>query len=143
MQKKDLTKEAPRSPHEKLGGFVILARAIDKCSAEISHQNGDYEFNCELDRYLFDFMGTDSAAFKAKVSEGATDGELTDFVKKTGNQKTDQEISEWSEDMNKMTYHGEEDGGDWFDGQCAKLGLDPSSTTLFQMLDEDDRQSFR
>ena len=30
---KDLTKEAPRSPKTKLGGFVILARTIDKCRA--------------------------------------------------------------------------------------------------------------
>lgn len=143
MQTKNLTKEAPRSPHVKLGGFVILARAIDKCRAEIANKKGEYEFNCELDRYLFDFMATDAQNFKIEVSKDATDDELVDFVKKSGNQKTDKEISEWSEEMCKMTYHGDGDGGDWFDGECIRLGLNPSNTTLFQMLDEDDKYLFK
>ncbi|MEI6479989.1 MAG: DUF5069 domain-containing protein [bacterium] len=142
MQIKNLTKESPRSPHEKLGGFVILARAIDKCRAEIADQVGEYEFGCELDQYLFNFMKVDAEAFKIKVTEGATDEDLVAFVKNTGSQKTDQEIAKWSEDMNKMTYHGDEDGGEWFDGECLRLGLDPSETTLFQMLDEDDIKLF-
>ncbi len=140
---RDHTKVPPRSPHEILGGFVILARAIDKCRAEIAGRAGEYEFNCELDRYLFDFKGTDAQAFKVNVSEGSTDDELVDFVKATGTQKTDQEIYEWSEEMKNMTYHGDEDDGDWFDGECHRLGLDPSKTTLFQMLDEDDKQLFQ
>ena len=144
MQTKNLTVEAPRSPHIKLGGFVILARTIDKCRAEIANQSGEYHFNCPLDRYLFDFKGTDSEAFKAKAVAGATDDELTEFVKNTGVQKTEQEINEWSEMINKMSYHGDADKetSDWFDGECTRLGMDPAKTTLFQMLDEDDKQLF-
>ncbi len=32
---KDLTKEAPRSPRALLGGFVILARCVDKCRSAL------------------------------------------------------------------------------------------------------------
>lgn len=30
---KDLTKEAPRSANDRIGGFAIIARTIDKCRA--------------------------------------------------------------------------------------------------------------
>ena len=64
MVPKDLTKEAPRSPHTKLGGFVILARAIDKCRATINGVVGEYEFNCPLDRMLFDWKGIGGEDFQ-------------------------------------------------------------------------------
>ena len=41
---KDLTKEYPRSPRETLGGYVILARCIDKCRAFLLGQNGEYNY---------------------------------------------------------------------------------------------------
>lgn len=31
---RDLTREFPRSPRETLGGYVIAARAVDKCHLE-------------------------------------------------------------------------------------------------------------
>ncbi len=40
MNTKDLTKEAPRSPYERINGFAILARTIDKCRAVLSNVNG-------------------------------------------------------------------------------------------------------
>lgn len=44
-QGKDLTKVAPRSPHVVLGGFNILARAIDKCQALLWGNIGEYNFD--------------------------------------------------------------------------------------------------
>lgn len=39
---KDLTKEFPRSPREMLGGYVLAARAADKCRAVLAGTAGDY-----------------------------------------------------------------------------------------------------
>ena len=32
----DLNSEVPRSPRETLGGYVVAARTLDKCRAELS-----------------------------------------------------------------------------------------------------------
>jgi hypothetical protein len=42
---RDLRKQPPRSPHEKLGGFVIAARSLDKCRAFLAGINGEYNFH--------------------------------------------------------------------------------------------------
>ncbi len=43
----------PRSPREKLGGYVIAARTLDKCRAAIAGTLGDYKFDCPLDNFFF------------------------------------------------------------------------------------------
>jgi len=39
---KDLRTTYPRSPREKLGGYVIAARSVDKCRAFLLGINGEY-----------------------------------------------------------------------------------------------------
>jgi hypothetical protein len=141
---KDLTKEAPRSAKEILGGYAILARAIDKGRATVAGINGEYNFSCPLDTTLFTFKGTDPEAFKAKLAEGATDEEMVAFFLETGEQKSDEEVTAWNDKVLKTDYHNHEDAGKkaWFDGEVARLGLDPETTYLFDYLDVDDAQSF-
>jgi hypothetical protein len=40
-------KEYPRSPRETLGGYVLAARAVDKCRAVLANQEGVGE--CQKD----------------------------------------------------------------------------------------------
>ena len=144
MEHKDLTKVAPRSAKEILGGYAILARTIDKCRATIAGTNGEYHFNCPLDRMIFDFKGTDAEAFKAKAEAGASDEELAAFIRDTGLPKTDEEVAAWNEEVLKSDYHNHQDAGKkaWFDGECERLGLDTETTYLFDYLDVDDKASF-
>lgn len=76
----DLTQAYPRSPRETLGGYVVAARALDKCRAVIAGTNGEYHFDCPLDRQFFDFTGIDSTAFKAFVEIGANDAAVADWI---------------------------------------------------------------
>ena len=69
---KDLTREAPRSPHLRVGGYVILGRTLDKCRALIAGDVGEYHFDCPLDNMLFGFKGVNGADFKAHVEDGAS-----------------------------------------------------------------------
>ena len=39
----NLTQRAPRSPRVRLGGYVLLARILDKGRAEISGIAGEYK----------------------------------------------------------------------------------------------------
>jgi hypothetical protein len=93
---KDLTKEFPRSPRELLGGFVIAARALDKCRAVLAGIAGEYHFDCPLDRMFFDATGIDSAAFQAEVEKGATDAEMSAWVDSHATLNTPEDIAVWN-----------------------------------------------
>ena len=41
----DLTKQAPRSPRIRVGGYAILGRTLDKCRALIAGNIGEYHFD--------------------------------------------------------------------------------------------------
>lgn len=97
----DLSKTFPRSPREKLGGFVIAARALDKCRAVLAGTAGEYHFDCPLDRQFFDFSGCDSEAFKLLVSKGATDIEVDAWIRSSAQVKDATEIVVWN---NKLRY---------------------------------------
>src|SRR6478735_3693354 len=70
---RDLEKEKPRSARDRLGGFELAARALDKCRATLAGTNGDFEFNCPLDQRFFKATGIDAEEFRAFVATGADD----------------------------------------------------------------------
>jgi len=62
---RDLRKTPPRSPRERLGGFVIAARMLDKARADLLGINGEYNFYpCGLGAYFWKFTGLDAMKFK-------------------------------------------------------------------------------
>lgn len=141
MISKDLTKEAPRSAYEKINGYGILARAIDKGRATIAGTNGDFNFDCPVDNMLLTFTGIKGDDLKAELAAGKTDEEIGAWVKEKSIPHTDEEIAAWNESHHHdFSYHNHADAGKkaWFDGECVRLGLDPAKTTLFDMLDADD-----
>src|SRR6516164_8308342 len=74
---RDLRKTPPRSPRQKLGGFVIAARMVDKARADLLGSNGEYNFYpCGLGAYFWRFTGLDAMKFKEFVGTGATDEEV-------------------------------------------------------------------
>src|SRR6058998_578788 len=94
---KDLTKEAPRSPRIRVGGYAILGRTIDKCRALVAGDIGEYHFDCPLDNMLFGFKGVKGDDFKAQIEGGAGDQEIMEWLNQTGEKKTPSEIKRWSE----------------------------------------------
>jgi hypothetical protein len=138
----DLTKQPPRSPRVGLGGFVILARAIDKCHATIACNNGEYHFDCELDKRLFEWKGITGDKLKKFIAEGHSDDEIVEWVKKNGIAKTDAEIKTWSDAMDTFAYEGDDEGIKWLQKQFKRLGLSKDAT-LFDYLDADDKASFK
>ena len=73
-------KEYPRSPRETLGGYVLAARALDKCRAVLAKQEGEYHSNCPLDQRWLKFAKIDYDAFKAFIATGATDQEVATWI---------------------------------------------------------------
>src|SRR5438067_7366517 len=94
----DLTQRPPRSPRQRLGGFVTLPRMLDKGRATVAGKNGEYHYACPLDQRLIDFAGIDPAALKQQLAAGQGDGEILEWVQKNAkHQRTDPEIAAWSE----------------------------------------------
>ena len=140
---KDLTKEAPRSAHERVGGYVILARTYDKCRALLWGNIGEYHFDCPLDNMLFGWKGVKGDDFKAEVERGATVEEVAKWLDTHGDKKTPEEVAAWSDQMVAANPYDNPEKRDWFVEQVKPYGLDPTNTTLFQWLDVDDRESYK
>ncbi len=93
---KDLTRDFPRSPRETLGGYVLAARMLDKCRAVINETNGEYHFNCPLDRIILDFTGIDAEELRAYVATGASDQEVGEWIKTHSKVQDRTEIVKWN-----------------------------------------------
>ena len=76
----DLTERPPRSFRVRLGGFVILARMIDKGRATLSKKNGEYIYNSPTDQHLVRFLGFDADALLNELAAGKGDGAILQWV---------------------------------------------------------------
>src|SRR2546425_8482440 len=92
---KDLTREAPRSPRIRVGGYAILGRTIDKCRAFVAGGIGEYHFGCPLDNMLFCFKSGRGEEFKTPIEQGARDQEMVEWVNASGGKKTPGGIRRW------------------------------------------------
>lgn len=140
---KDLTKEAPRSPKTRVGGYVILVRTLDKCRAMLWDDIGEYHFDCPLDNMLFGFKGIKGDDFKAEVESGASDEEMAKWVDQNGTPKTEEEKRQWCEEKLKFNFNDVPEKREWYAEQLKPLGLDPKTTPLFDWLEVDDRESYK
>src|SRR6266404_2630544 len=123
---KDLTKEPPRSPRMRIGGYAILARTYDKCGALLAGNIGEYHFDCPLDNMLFGFKGVKGDDFKAEVEKGATDQEMAKWLETHGEKKTPEEVKAWGDEAEATNPYN-----------------DPAKTTLFAWLEVDDKASYQ
>ncbi len=97
---KDLRKSYPRSPREKLGGYVIAARCVDKCRAFLLDMNGEYNYwPCSLAGQWFSFTGITPERFKDVVATGATDEELATWIVDQSKIKNPDEVLKWNNAM--------------------------------------------
>ena len=83
----DLTKQAPHSPRERVAGFAIAVRAIDKCRASLAGTPGEYHYDCPMDKMLFDFKGITGEQFKAAVQASKYYQDVGDWLQADGGAK--------------------------------------------------------
>lgn len=138
----DLTKRAPRSPRIRIGGYAILGRTLDKGRATLNSAAGEYHFDCPLDNFLFGFKGVKGDDVKKLLADGASDEAVAEWLNSNGTPKTAAEITAWSDQTEGFRPYDVPDKKEWFVEECAKVGIDPSNSTLFDMLEADDKASF-
>lgn len=139
---RDLTKQAPHSPRERIGGFAIASRTVDKCRASLAGTLGEYHYDCPLDNVLFSFKGINGEQFKAAVLGAKTYEEVGKWLQSNGTKRTPAEIKAWSDGVEAESMMNDPEKRAYFIENCTKLGLNPETSTTFDWLEEDDRASF-
>jgi hypothetical protein len=140
---RDLTKQAPHSPRERLAGFAIADRTTDKCRASITGKLGEYHYDCPLDNMLFSFKGINGAQFKTAVQSAKNYEDIGVWLQANGTKKTAAEIKTWSDEVEAGSPMKNPEKRAFFIGECNKLGLDPEKSSTFDWLEADDRASFK
>jgi len=140
---RDLNKQAPHSPRERLAGFAIAHRTIDKCRASMAGTLGQYHYDCPLDNSLFSFKGISADQFMGAVKTAKDYESMGIWLHASGTLKTAEEIKAWSDEMEASSLIKNPDKRDYFIENCHKLGLNPQTNSTFDWLEADDRESFR
>ena len=137
----DLTQHPPRSPRVRLGGYVILARMLDKGRATLAGKNGEYHYACPLDQQFLEFAGIDPDKLKKELGKG--DGAILEWIQKNAKHKhNDAEIAAWSAFAEQRVPKDVETRA-YFNEQVSKIAPKREDiATFFDWLDLDDYVSF-
>jgi hypothetical protein len=143
MKTPDLTKQPPRSPRVRLGGYTILPRLLDKGRAAIAGLNGEYKFNCPLDQRFFEFTGIDAEALKQQLAAGKGDGDILEWIGANSKTKpSEYAIAEWSALAEKRV-PADLESRQYFNELHSKVAPKREDiATWFDLLDLDDFGSF-
>ena len=141
MLKRDLTTGYPLSVRDKLLGVVQLARAIDKGIATANGLNGEYNFDCPMDKGLFAFLGLDGSALMDVIKSAQSDAEIEAYVKPFVDKKSPQELEHFNEEF---LSHGPAPGSDaekYFLGMRGDIAPDRTDVTTWpDLLDLDEKR---
>jgi hypothetical protein len=94
----DLTKSYPASVREQMHGLVQLKRTIDKGKALAQGTIGEYNYNCAMDKHLFEFLGIDHEELLDIIKSASNDGEVSEFVAPYVHAKDDAEIETFNKE---------------------------------------------
>src|SRR6476660_179057 len=90
----------PRSPYEKLGGYVHLPRLIDKARLHRKGLLNGYNYKTVgFDKHLLAFLKVDPDAFEEVAGRVEDDAAVLEWVTKNGAQHDPEAIEEWKQAM--------------------------------------------
>jgi hypothetical protein len=108
----DLTKSYPRSVREKMLGIVQLGRTIDKGKAEAAGTVGEYNYNCPMDKHLFEFLGLEGEKLIDIIKNAKNDADIEAAVKPFVDKIPVAKLQEFNEEW---LQHGPESGTPAYD----------------------------
>ncbi len=137
----DLTQHPPRSIRVRLGGYVHLARLLDKARAVLAGKNGEFHYNCPIDELFFAFTRIDHAALLAEIKTGKTDLEILAWVDEQSKRQR-HEIIAWSAWLEQHGPGGAE-GHEWIASVIKAHKSERDDIRSFaDLLDFDDYHSY-
>ena len=109
MLKLDLRTGYPRSVRNKVLGVYQLGRAVDKGVATANGTEGEYHYNCPMDKDVFGFLGIDADALMNTIKKANSDNEISAYLKPFADKKSPAEIAAFNE---KFLEHAPKPGTD-------------------------------
>ena len=110
MLKRALTTTSyPRSVREQLLGVVQLGRAVDKGIALANGLQGEYNYDCPMDKAVFGFLGIDGNALLNVIKSAQSEAEIEAYLKPFVDKKSAAEIAAFNDNF---LSHGPQPGSD-------------------------------
>ena len=95
-----MQKLRPRSPYEKLGGYVHLPRLIDKAKLHRKGLLDGYNYKTVgFDKHLLAFLRIKGDAFEEMANELDDDEKILEWVNKNSVKHSPEEIEHWNQTM--------------------------------------------
>jgi len=95
-----MRKLRPRSPYEKLGGYVHLPRLIDKARLHRKGLLNGYNYKTVgFDKHLLAFLKIDGDAFEETAHRCDSDAEILEWISAHGIAHSSEEIEHWNQEM--------------------------------------------
>jgi Domain of unknown function (DUF5069) len=95
-----MQKLLPRSPYERLGGYVHLPRLIDKAKLHRKGLLDGYNYKTVgFDKHLLAFLKLDADAFEEAAHRLDDDAAILSWVQKNGATHSPDSIEHWNETM--------------------------------------------
>ena len=95
-----MRKLRPRSPYEKLGGYVHLPRLIDKARLHRKGLLNGYNYKTVgFDKHLLAFLKINGDQFEEAATRLETDNEILEWVSKHGVAHSSEELAHWNQEM--------------------------------------------
>src|SRR5205085_10037278 len=93
-------KLVPRSPYDRLGGYVHLPRLIDKAKLHRKGLLNGYNYKTVgFDKHLLAFLKLNGDDFEEAATRLEDDSAILDWVQKNSAKHTPEEIEEWNHAM--------------------------------------------
>ena len=94
----------PRSPYEKLGGYVHLPRLIDKARLHRKGLLNGYNYKTVgFDKHLLAFLKLNGNAFEDVANSLDDDGAILDWIQENGARHSPEATEHWNEAMISRT----------------------------------------
>jgi hypothetical protein len=138
----DLTKTYPASVREQMHGIVQLKRTIDKGKAQAAGTIGDYNYDCPMDKHLFEFLGIDGGELLDVIKSANSDADISDFVAPYVHAKSDDEIEAFNSEWLKHSPEPGTPAAGYFATMLKDVAPDRTDiTTWADLLDLDEKRS--
>ncbi|HTJ24583.1 MAG TPA: DUF5069 domain-containing protein [Candidatus Limnocylindria bacterium] len=141
MLQKDLTTSFPRSVKEQMLGVAQLPRAIDKGIAFANGTNGEYNYDCPMDKHTFGFFGIDANALLEVIKKAQSEAEIEAYLAPIVGKKSADEIAAFNDDMLSDAPAPGTPGEEYFLSLRASLDASRTDiTTWADLLDLDEKR---
>jgi hypothetical protein len=95
-----MQKLRPRSPYEKLGGYVHLPRLIDKAKLNRKGLLDGYNYKTVgFDKHLLAFLKIDGDAFEEAVHRLEKDDAIWQWIQRNGVRHSAEAVEQWNQAM--------------------------------------------